>query len=207
MSRTIHRTVAILASAVFALPTVALSAPAKSGNASPRNVADQAVQSISRGEIRSVAETMHYPPQYTVEERGRDIASTGDGMSLMAGEFGAVTGVKLHAGAAVFYEVGGSGGDVRYLSSLHPKESGQFLYDATFAKRGAGYIRLTVIRLTAGSPYEVLGVYFGLPASDARSAPAILEVTRKQLIEMKVPITPEMARQMKASLRPVKYPS
>ena len=64
-----------------------------------------------------------------------------------------------------------------------------------------------VIQLTATSPFEILGVYFGLPAANPHSKPAILEITRKQLIHMQVPITPDVDRQIKESLKPVRYPT
>jgi hypothetical protein len=107
---------------------------------------------------------------------------------------------------AVFYEIGGSGGDVPYLSSLQPHYSDQFLYDAKFSKLGKGYVRVMVIQLTAKSPFEVLGVYFGLPSGDPHSKPALLAIMRKQLIQMGVPVTPEVERQVQESLKPVQYP-
>jgi len=126
---------------------------------------------------------------------------------LAAREFGRLSEPKEHAGVAAFYEVGGSGGDVAYLSSLSPHYSAQVLYEAKFAKLGKGYIRITVIQLAADSPFEILGVYFGLPVKDPHSKQAILEITRKQLIQMGVPITPEVEQQMAASLTPVRYPA
>jgi hypothetical protein len=153
-----------------------------------------------------MAEMMHYPPTYTPEERKKDISSTGDGLDLIAREFGAISGLKAHTGIAAFYEIGGTGGDVPYISSLSPHYSAQFLYEAEFSRRGDGYIRVTVIQLTADSEFEILGVYLGLPASNPHSKPAILEITRKQLIHMQVPVTPEVERQIRASLRPVRYP-
>lgn len=173
---------------------------------SAQSVAARAVQLLSRGEVRSVAEMMHYPPTYTPEERKKDIASTGDGLDLMAREFGAISGLKIHTGVALFYELGGSGGDVPYLSSLKPHASAQVLYEAKFSKLGSGYIRVSAIQLTADSPFEVLGVYFGLPASNPRSKPAILAITRKQLAQMHVPLTPEVERQIEKALQPVHFP-
>jgi hypothetical protein len=177
------------------------------GPASARSLAARAVQSLSRGEIRSVAGMMHYPPTYTPEERKKDMSSTGEGLDLIAREFGEISAIQVHTGSALFYELGGSGGDVPYLSSLSPRYAAQYLYKAKFSKRGDGYIRLTVIQLTATSPFEILGVYLGLPAANPHSKPAILEITRKQLIHMQVPITPEVDRQIKESLKPVRYPT
>jgi F420-0:gamma-glutamyl ligase-like protein len=157
--------------------------------------------------MRSVAKAMHYPPTYTPEERQNDMSSTGAGLDLMAREFGAVTGLKPYTGTGMFFEVGGTGGDVPYLSSLRPHASAQYLYKATFAKNGVGCIRVMVIQLTASSPYEILGVYFGLPAANAHSRTAVLDVTRKQLIQMQVPVTPDVERQIEASLKPVRYPA
>ena len=196
---------------ITAALTVAASTSAGSsksdGPASARSLAARAVQSLSRGEIRSVAEMMHYPPAYTPEERKRDMASTGEGLDLIAREFGEISAIQVQTGSAQFYELGGSGGDVPYLSALSPHYAAQYLYKAKFSKRGDGYIRLTVIQLTATSPFEVLGVYLGLPTANPHSKPAILEITRKQLIHMQVPITPEVDRQIKESLKPVRYPA
>jgi hypothetical protein len=172
-----------------------------------RNLAAEAVELLSYGDVRTVAEKMHYPPNYTPQERKMDIAATGNGLDLAAREFGRLSEPKEHAGVAAFYEVGGSGGDVAYLSSLSPHYSAQVLYEAKFAKLGKGYIRITVIQLAADSPFEILGVYFGLPVKDPHSKQAILEITRKQLIQMGVPITPEVEQQMAASLTPVRYPA
>jgi hypothetical protein len=104
------------------------------------------------------------------------------------------------------YEIGGTGGDVPYVSSLSPHESAQFLYEAKFSKLGDGYIGVTIIQLTADSQFEILGVYFELPVGNPRSKPAILAIMRKQLIQMHVPITPEVERQIKAALTPVRFP-
>jgi hypothetical protein len=189
--------------------TVAASAACSEsdGPASARSLAARAVQLLSRGEIRSVAEMMHYPPTYTPEEREKDMSSTGDGLDLMAREFGKISGLKGHTGLARFYEIGGSGGDVPYLSSLSPHYSTQFLYEAKFSKLGDGYIRVTVIQLTAESHFEILGLYLGLPAANPHSKPAIIGITRRQLIHMQVPVTPDVERQIERSLRPVRYPT
>jgi len=150
---------------------------------------------------------MHYPPTYTPEERKKDISSTGDGLVLVARDFGAISSLEVYTGTALFYEIGGTGGDVPYVTSLSPYYSAPFLYKAKFSKRGDGYIRITAIQLTADSRFEILGVYFGLPAANPHSRPAILEITRKQLIHMQVPVTPDMERQMRKALRPVRYPT
>jgi hypothetical protein len=200
----------LVTAVLTAVLTVAVATSAvcseSDGPASARSLAARAVQMLSRGQVRSVAEIMHYPPTYTPEERKKDVSSTGDGLDLIAHEFGTISGVKAHTGVAAFYELGGSGGDVSYLSSLSPHQSQQFLYEAKFSKRGDGYIRVTVIQLTADSRFEVLGVYFGLPAADPHSKPAILAITRKQLIQMQVPVTPDVERQIQESLKPVRYP-
>ena len=185
--------------------TVAVATPAKCSE-SAQSLAARAAELLSRGEIRSVAELMHYPPTYTPEERKKDIASTGDGLDLIAREFGAISGLKTHTGVAVFYELGGTGGDVPYVSSLSPRHSEEFLYKAKFSKRGDGYVRVTVIQLTARSKFEILGVHFGLPMGNPRSKPAMKEMTRRQLIHMQVPITPEVERQIEQSLQPVHFP-
>ena len=148
---------------------------------------------------------MHYPPTYTPEERKKDISSTGEGIDLIAREFGAISGLKEQMGVALFYETGGTGGSVPYVSSLKPHDSGQFVYDAKFSKLGNGYIKVTVIQLTAKSHFEILGVYFGLPAGNPQSKPALLKVMRKQLVQMHVPITPELERQIEQSLNPFRY--
>src|SRR5262245_14570387 len=82
---------------------------------SPESLAARAVQLLSRGDARSVASMMHYPPKYTAAERKADVSSTGDGLTFIAGEFGAASAVKALTGPWAFYEVGGTGGDVRYL--------------------------------------------------------------------------------------------
>ena len=196
-------------SLLAAVLTVALPKPFAcaegAGAASAQGLAARAVELISRGEIRRVAEMMHYPPKYTPEERQGDMSSTGGGLELLASEFGAISAVKPHTGLAMYYRIGGTGGDVPYVSSLSPHYSAEFLYSAKFAKRGDGYIAITVIQLTPRSKFEVLGVYFGLPTGNPHSKPAILAIARKQLIQMKVPITPDVERQMEASLKPVRF--
>jgi hypothetical protein len=188
------------------ITTVLTMAVAKSATcsepASARSLAARAVQLLSRGEIRSVAEMMHYPPTYTPEERKKDISSTGEFLDIMAREFGAISGLKVQTGLALFYTIGGTGGNVPYISSLKPHSSAQFVYEAKFSKLGNGFIRVTVIQLTAKSPFEILGVYFGLPAGNPRSKPALIKIMRKQLAQMHVPITPELERQMEQSLKP-----
>lgn len=176
------------------------------GATTAQSLADRAAQMLSRGEVRGVAGLMHYPPKYTPEERKKDMSATGDGLDLAAREFGAISTLKPLTGVAVFYEVGGTGGGVPYISSLSPHASAQFLYEAKFAKRGTGFVHITTIQLTAESPFEILGVYLGLPAANPKSKPAILEVTRKQLIQMGVPLTPDITRQLKAALQPVRFP-
>jgi hypothetical protein len=89
--------------------------------ASARSLADRAAQLLSRGEIRSVAEMMHYPPTYTPEERKKDISSTGEYVDLMAREFGAISGLKEQIGVALFYEIGGTGGNVPSMNPFRSK--------------------------------------------------------------------------------------
>jgi hypothetical protein len=186
--------------------TLATYAPCAGSQASARSLADRAVQLLSSDDVRGVAAMMHYPPTYTPEERKKDMASTEQGLGLFVSEFGAISGAKEHTGVAVFYELGGTGGDVPYLSSLSPRYFASVLYEAKFSKLGDGYIHVTVIRLKADSPLEVLGVYFGLPAANPRSKPAILAITGKQLTQMQVRITPDIERQIQESLKPVRYP-
>jgi hypothetical protein len=185
---------------------VATSAACSGSYSQAQGLADRAVHLLSRGENRAFAEMMHYPPTYTPEERKKDISSTVDVLDLFAREFGATSGLKEHKGIAAFYELGGTGGNLPYISSLSPHYSTPILYATKFSKRGDGYIQVTVIQLKADSPFEILGVYFGLPAANPRSKPAILEIARKELALMKIPVTPEMERQLKASLNPVRYP-
>jgi hypothetical protein len=153
-----------------------------------------------------VAEMMHYPPTYTPEEREKDISSTGDYLDLMAREFGEISALKVQMGVALFYTIGGTGGNVPYVSSLKPHHSEQFVYEAKFSKLGNGFIRVTVIQLTADSHFEILGVYLGLPTANPRSKPALMKIMRKELIHMHVPVTPELERQMEQSLKPFHYP-
>ena len=150
---------------------------------------------------------MHYPPTYTPEQRKKDRSSVGDGLGLMAMEFCALSAPKPQADSAVLFEVGSTGGDVPYLASLSASYVADFLYEATFSRLGAGYVHIKVIRLTPNSPFEILGVSFWLPAADSRSKAALVEITRKQLGRMNVPVTPDLVRRIEESLTPVQYVS
>jgi hypothetical protein len=172
---------------------------------SAQELATRTVGLLVRGEFQPVAESMHYPPSYTPAQRQKDVTTTAAGLDLTAREFGEISDPKLHAGSAEFYEVGGSGGSVAYLSSMKPYYSGQFLFDAKFSKLGDGYVRIAVIQLTADAGFEVLGVYFGLQATPHSKA-TLADITRRQLIHMNVPITPDLERQIDA-LKPIQYPS
>jgi len=193
--------------AACCLSTAATSRAAEHDDVQAQALADRAVQMLTRGEAHAVAATlMLYPATYTPEQRKDDVASTGDGLSLLAQEFGGIAAAKVCAKTTDFYEIGGSGGDAAYAASLVPHYSAQILYEATFAKLGAGYLRVAIVQLASDGPLEIRGIYFGLPISNPRAKETLVAITRKELEQMKVPLTPEIERQIREALTPVRYP-
>jgi hypothetical protein len=115
--------------------------------------------------------------------------------------------LKPQTGSAVLVEVGSPGGGVPHLAALSASYAADFIYQTTFSTLGPGYVHIKVIRFTPNSPFEILGVSFGLPAADPRSRAALVEITRKQLGRMRVPVTPDLVVQIEESLTPVPYVS
>ena len=101
--------------------------PESQDRPSAQELVARTVQMLVRGDIRSVAESMHYPPSYTAEERTKDVTSTGAGLDFTAQAFGQISDPKPHTELATFYEVGGSGGTVGNIDLTSTRRTQHFL--------------------------------------------------------------------------------
>ena len=157
---------------------------------------------LQRGDASAFAAQMHYPPTYTPEERAKDIKGTGDGIDLALRELGSLSDVHPFSGSSITFDFSTTGGTVPYVASLSPSFSADYNYQVRYHVSGAGYIYLTVVRLTAQSPLEVLRVRFQLPVSDPRTFSELSSLFQKELELNGVKVTPDIKRQIEASIKP-----
>ncbi len=179
----------------------ASSAPPRSDAMESRVFAEHMLDILQRGDAHAFAAQMHYPPAYTPEERAKDIKDTGDDIEVALREFGSFSDVHPFLGARLCYTFFTTGGTVPYVKSLSPSFSAYYDYQVQYHVSGAGYVRISVMRLTARSPFEVRQVQFELPVSDPRALPEIANVLQRELEHKGIQVTPEIKKQIEASIK------
>jgi hypothetical protein len=141
---------------------------------------------VSQGQLGEAAELFHYPPSYTGQERKDDVAAVALTLGLMTREFGTPGSPQPHTSYAMWYAVGGGGGDIPYWKD-HPHLL-DAVYRVSFSREGPGFVIFKFIEI--GGAIEIASVQYGIPADRAGAMERIREIGEIILKEKGFPSPP-----------------
>jgi hypothetical protein len=190
--------VAFLIAAIAAAP-----GPADPGRATATRIAE----ALSKGDVPTVAQSLHYPPSYTAKEKAEDIAGVSTSLAFLLGRFGLPKNPTVTNQSRVFFHLGTTGGTVPYWESVSPYKNRLFIYDVDFANFGRGVLVVELIALNGGVPKTVRGVEFGLLADQTDAKKRIVNAFEGLLTHMGEELPPNFRELATQQIQPFAAPA
>lgn len=128
-----------------------------------RSIASDFFARVSAGRFSDAAELFHFPPSFTSAERAKDAKGVALTLRILAREFGRPENPKPDDSFAVFYSVGGGGGDPSYWQQ-YPL-SLDLRYRVHFDREGDGFVIFKFS--TISGAIEIKQLNYGIPANRA----------------------------------------
>ncbi len=127
---------------------------------------------ISQTNYTSAAELFHYPPEYSPEQRQRDLKGVALLLEAFTGSFGQISRTSISTKEAEIFYLQVGGGDLQYWQKN--RETLSHVFQVDFSNYGNGFITFTICNLN--QKYEIREVKYGLSASPNSSALLFKEV-------------------------------
>ena len=140
------------------------------------------VQVLSAGNMRTAAQALAYPANYSASELETDTKSVAEALRVLHSHFGQLSATEPEVEVVQFYEVGVGTGPQPFWweSSQPPSQTRQYIYRARFSRAGPGFIKI-LTRTTPGGEQPV-SIYFGLSVS-LPSSKARIEAAYQSLLD------------------------
>ena len=166
-------------------------------------VAGRLVSEIAAGNTEQCAALFHYPSSYSESERAKDAAGVAESLAWLLAQVGKPSDITPHGSPAVFYPVGVFGGTNAYWESISPINETQFIYRATFASLGSGFIQVSVFEVEGASKPEIRAVGFGIPARNEGGLAKAIDLMLGLIEHANMPVPPDFRDTLEQQLQAI----